>query len=260
MESKEIMILDKMPTFKSKALNTATKTIFDAVNAYNMTAAETRKTVSITLARIEKGKAYKDDGFKSLAEYAETIGLDKSLAHKMENAGRMLDSENPTVKDFSAKADYSKLAILSSADEKEVAAAIESGELTPDTTQAQVKSWKATKAAQSEKPKVLPNFEVHITFGNGNTLDFDSIAIEAIKELDGFVKIGVYKPDNGENVTVLYNPSTGAMARYTAVKVKTVKAPKKPAALNLKGFTDEMLKAAMEEYARRQAEQAEQGE
>ena len=255
MESKEIMILDTMPTFKSKALNTATKAIFDAVNAYNMTAAETRKTVSVTLARVEKTKAYKDDGFKSLAEYAETIGLDKSLAHKMENAGRMLDSDNPVVKDFAAKADYSKLAILSSADEKQVAEAIEKGDLKPTDTQADVREWKATTAARSSKEKVLTNYEVHITFGNGRMLDFDSIAIETIKELDGFIKIGVYKPDDGDNVTILYNPATGEMARYTAIKVKAPKAGKKSPAMSVKGFTDEMLKAAMEEYARRQREQ-----
>lgn len=267
MKDNEIMIAEKMPTFKSKALNTATKAIYDAINAYNMTAAETRKTVSITLSRIEKGKTYKDDGFKSLAEYAETIGLDKSLAHKMENAGRMLDSENPVIKDFASKADYSKLAILSSADEKDVAAAIESGDLSPETTQADVKAWKATNAAKSAKAKVLPTYEVHIVFGNGRMLDFDSIELENIEALDGFTKVGSFKQqtlvsgsDDATKETtweVFANEFTGDMLRLNKTKVKAAPKTKKPDVIDMTKLSDAQLQAMMQEYMRRNGQAGE---
>lgn len=255
-----IMINKSMPTFKGKALNTATKVIFDAVNKYNATATETRKTVAVTLARVEKNKTYAEDGFKSLADYAAKIGLEKSLAHKLENAGRLLDSEVPAVKEFAAAADYSKLAILASAPVDDLKAAINSGELTAATSQADVKAWKANNAAKNTPAKVLPNYEVHITFGNGSTLDYDSISLEAIDRLDGFVKVGTFKPENGDTLIFMYNPATCEQCRYTAVKVKAAPKAKKPAALNLNGFTDEMLKAAMEEYARRQAANEDEGE
>ncbi len=161
MESKEIAIKSQMPTFKSKDLNTATAAIYEAVNKFNTTAAETRKTVAVILARVERKQTYKADGFKSLAEYAEQIGLDKSLAHKLENAGRLLDSKDEAVRNFANSTDYSKLAIVSSAGEDAVKAAVASGALKPDQTQKEVRAWKEAHNAASEKPKVVPTW--HIT-------------------------------------------------------------------------------------------------
>lgn len=252
--NKAIAILDKAPVFKSKALNTATKTIFDAVNRYNTTASETRKAVAVELYHIERDKLYKDDGHKSLAEYAATIGLDKSLAHKLENAGRMLESENETIRNYAATADYSKLAILASADEKEVAEAISSGEISADSTQAHVKEWKASK--KSPKTTVLSTYELDFTVYSKSgmeTVHYDSKLIEDVEEFEGCAWGKVKRADG--TVTVVGIREDGAMVRIIRqekVKPEKKDRPRPGTQFDASLLTDEMLAAAMAELARRQ--------
>ena len=236
--------------FKSKALNTATAGLAKAFQNIE----NGRKEACVILARVEKTKAYKDDGFESLAQYAETIGLEKSLAHKMENAGRLLISENPDIKAFADKTDFSKLAILSSADEKKVTEAIQAGELTPETTQAGVKAWKANNNTKEGKEKILPKYEVFGVYGTGNTFHYEAIEIENVKELDNFVKVGTFEifrdydsngnkiSEDGDKWTVYGNPDSGEMLRVRVNKVKVTKSPVKSA----KNMTFEELKKLAE--------------
>lgn len=251
--NKAIAILDKAPVFKSKALNKATTAIFDAVNRYNSTASETRKIVAVELYHIEKGKLYKDDGHNSLAEYAATIGLDKSLAHKLENAGRMLDSENETIRNYAATADYSKLAILASADEKEVEEAINAGDITTDSTQAQVKEWKASKKVP--KTTVLTNYELDFTVYSKTgmeTVHYDSTILDDVEEFNE-CSWGKVKTLDGAVIVVGIRPD-GAMVRIIKQeKVKPIKKdrPRPGTQFNPSLLTDEMLAAVMAEVARR---------
>lgn len=242
--------------FKSKDLTKATLGLADCFNSAN----KAYKDACVILAKVEANKSYKDDGFGSLAEYAELIGLNKSAAHKMENAGRLILSDNPVIRDFAAKADYSKLAMLQSEDEDEVAEAIEKGELTADSTAANVKAWKASRPVKDGKEKVLPEFEVHIVFGNGRMLDIDKTALENIEALDGFVKVGTFKKvdtipgSEGEQKEtpwdVLVNPFTGEMARLYKVKAKVEKKSKKaaPVAFDLSKLPDEVVAKMIAEY------------
>ena len=260
---KAIAILDKAPVFKSEELNKATATIFDAVNRYNATASETRKAVAIELYHIEKGKLYKDDGHKSLADYAATIGLDKSLAHKLENAGRMLDSDNETIRNYAATADYSKLAILASADEKEVQTAIESGEINADTTQAQVKEWKASK--KPAKSTVLPNYELDFTVYSKKGMEsvhYDSTILEDVEEFKECAWGKVKRADG--TVIVVGLREDGAMVRIIRqekVKPENKERHRPGTQFDASLLTDDMLAAAMAELARRQtAASGEDGE
>lgn len=253
METKAIAINQTMPVFKSKELNKATQVIFDAVNIFNTTASETRKVVAVQLSRIENGKLYKDDGCKSLAEYGERIGLDKSLTHKLENAGRLLDSKTAQVKNLAADMDYSKLSILASVDEKELAAAVDKGEIKPGMSQREVKEWKEAHASKPDKVKVLPQYEVNLKLQKGDRKHYDAIALEAIEELDGLQKVGTVKFDGEHVPTAVYiNPATLETVVMTYEKV-VAKPVKKAATLDVKNMSDDMLKALMEEYARRQA-------
>ena len=163
--------------FKSKALNTATAGLAKAFKNIE----SGRKDACAILAKIERNQSYKEDGFKSLAEYAETIGINKSLAHKMENAGRMLISEDETIKTFANNTDFSKLAILSSADEKDLKKAIEDGSLTSESTQAEVKEIKANMKAEG-KDKVLSKYKVKGEIGNTD-FEYDAIEVEMIGRL-----------------------------------------------------------------------------
>ena len=148
----------KAITFKSAELTAATERIAAAIKS----TVAGRRDACIEFARIERNKLYKSDGFKSLAEYAERIGIDKSLAHKLENAGRLMISDNETVKDFAAKADYSKLSMLASVKEDELATAITTGEVKPDSTQAEVTEWKR-KARDAKSIKLLKKYDIYFT-------------------------------------------------------------------------------------------------
>ena len=173
-------------TFKSKALNEATKKIALAV----ATQEKNKKEICILLYNLEKGKAYKEDGFKSLAEFAEKIGLDKSIAHKYENAGRLYANSNAKVKEFSENTDFSKLSILASADPVKVAEAIEKGDLKPNFTQEQVKEWK--QKADPAKPKIEKRMCYHgieVTVDTkGKATSLRSDFPNAIKEEVPFIK------------------------------------------------------------------------
>lgn len=260
MSTSEIIIRTNN-TFKSKELTKATSGLADCFNSAN----KAYKEACVILAKVEANKAYKEDGFASLAEYAELIGLNKSAAHKMENAGRLILSENPVIRDFAAKADYSKLSLLASEDEDEVAKAVEKGELTADSTAANVKAWKAARPVKEGKEKVLPEYEVHIVFGNGRMLDIERTSLETIEALDGFMKVGAFKKvdtipgSEGEQKEtpwdVLVNPFTGEMARLYKVKAKPEKKAKKaaPVAFDLSKLPDDVVAQMIAEYnARRE--------
>lgn len=142
--------------FKNAELNEATKKLALVYARQE----KDKKEVCILLHNLEKNKAYKEDGFKSLAEFAEKIGLDKSIAHKYENAGRLYDNTDETVKEFASNTDFSKLAILASADPVKVNSAIKSGDLKSDMTQEQVKKWKEATAEKKPKPEKRKTYKV----------------------------------------------------------------------------------------------------
>lgn len=145
--------------FKSPELQKATTaiastmaTLAKAGDSYKQAHAKAQKEVAKTLYEVGQGKYYKVDGFKSLAEYGETIGLEKSTVHKLENAGRMLCNENKKVAELAKNMDYSKLAILSSADPVKLNDAINKGEINPGMTSQEVKEWKERNTEC--KPKI----------------------------------------------------------------------------------------------------------
>lgn len=270
MESKEIMIKSVMPTFKSKELNTATNAIYEAVNRFNTTAAETRKTVAVILARVERKQTYKADGFKSLAEYAEQIGLDKSTAHKLENAGRLLDSKDETVRNFANSTDYSKLAIVSSAGEEAVKAAVEAGKLKPEQSQKEVRAWKEAHNAETAEARVLPDlkftvyhsvrgdYEQYVDVQPRETELFSPTDYRKIGTLTGIPFYGENpeKPEFDEETK--WDVYQCLYAFHTVYihteRVKVRSKAKTPKVMSVKDLSDEQLAALMAEYARRREE------
>lgn len=215
METNIITLNATIPTFKNKALNTCTEVIYSAAREYNQTAAETRKVIAKSLNDIENGKLYKDDDCKSLAEYAARIGLEKSLAHKLENAGRMINSKDETIREFALAADWSKLAIMASADDDSIKEAIETGAVKTDSTQAEVKSWKTAHNAKkaASKPALVPDYKVvfHV-YGPGNMGDErieERVALQSPKDFPEYVG---YKP-----LTVVKAEDDDGVTFYTAI-------------------------------------------
>ena len=266
MENKSLITKPEvMPTFKSKELNIATKNLYKVAENVYQTAFDGNKQICIILARVEKNKAYKEDGFKSLAEYCESIGFDKSKVHKMENAGRLYDSENETVKEFAASMGYGNLAILASAPEDEVAKAIENGELDSESTQSEISTWKADFNAKNAKEKVLS--EMIYTVFDGLTReihrykDVELRKFEDYSNIEDYIKLGtvsdiaVYKGE--EMDTDLDGNFLDASRKWDVYqckydfrvfyvnKVKPPKASKKPKVKSVKKMTREELLAAL---------------
>lgn len=244
--------------FKSKDLTKATLGLADCFNSAN----KAYKDACVILAKVEANKSYKDDGFSSLAEYAELIGLNKSAAHKMENAGRLILSDNPVIRDFAAKADYSKLSLLASEDEDDVAEAVEKGELSTESTAANVKAWKASRPVKEGKEKVVPTFHI---YGHALCMSAKPEDGPKYKEID--VTVGIANPvewareydstavvssTKGPDTATLYMALTadGSMFTYHAERVKDEKKSKKaaPVAFDLSKLPDDIVAKMIAEY------------
>lgn len=238
-------------TFKSNDLTKATLGLADCFNSAN----KAYKDACVILAKVEANKSYKDDGFASLAEYAELIGLNKSAAHKMENAGRLILSDNPVIRDFAAKADYSKLSLLASEDEDEVAEAVEKGELSTESTAANVKAWKASRPVKEGKEKVVPTFHIvgaALTVNGKKDIDV-TIGIaspaEWAREYDNTALVSAVKDADGITHYVALT-AEGSMFNYTAERVKAEKKSKKatPVVFDLSKLPDEVVEKMIAEY------------
>lgn len=220
---------ESKPVFKSKALSHATDIIYEAVAKFNENAKETRRTVAVTLAKVEKHEDYKADGFKSLAEYAERIGFEKSAAHKLENAGRLILSENETVKALAADMDVSKLSIIASADEKEIEEAVKSGALKSDMSQNEVREWKASvNASKPTKEAKVKTYELDVDVFRKNGMTnyhYDSIPMAEVEPLSGAIW-GKVKIEDGSFVEIAILPDDSLARINEKIEVKPVKTVK----------------------------------
>lgn len=221
-------LAENKPVFKSKALSHATDIIYEAVAKFNANAKETRRTVAVTLAKVEKHKDYEADGFKSLADYAAAIGFEKSAAHKLENAGRLILSDNETIKSLANDMDVSKLSIIASADEKDIEAAVKSGALKSDMSQNDVREWKAAvNASKPTSPAKVKTYELDVDVFRKNGMTnyhYDSIPMDDVEPLAGAVW---GKVKNGDSIVEVAILPDGSLARINfKTEVKPVKAVK----------------------------------
>lgn len=130
-------------------------------NAAKEGAEAVNKALAPLFGELLSTKCYTEDGFKSVADYAEqTFGMGKSMAYMLARVGKEYHNEGG---DLTAKAvetlSTAKLAELTGVDRVAVAKAIESGELTAESSLAECRDF----AAAHKKPgkeKVLPTFTV----------------------------------------------------------------------------------------------------
>lgn len=155
-------------SFKNAKLNEISAKIAEqsaAMNSVYNAAKEGAEAVNKALAplfgELLKTKCFKDDGFKSVADYAEqTFGMSKSMAYMLARVGEQFYSDNS---DCTVKAretlSTSKLAELTNTDRIAIAKAIESGELSSDSSLITCRDF-ATAHKKPGKEKVLPTFNV----------------------------------------------------------------------------------------------------
>lgn len=154
--------------FKNAKLNEISAKI--AVEAANMNsvynaAKEGAEAVNKALAplfgELLTTKCFKDDGFKSVAEYAEqTFGMSKSMAYMLARVGeQFFNTDNDYTRKARETLSTSKLNELTGTDRVAIAKAIDEGKLTSDTSLASCREF-ATAHKKPGKEKVVPTFNV----------------------------------------------------------------------------------------------------
>lgn len=155
-------------TFKNAKLNEISGKIAEQTSSMNALYNEAKdraeainKALAPLFGELLTTKCYADDGFKSVADYAEqTFGMGKSMAYMLARVGKEFHNEGGK---FTAKAvdtlSTSKLNELTGIDRVAVAKAIDSGELTSDSSLADCREF-AAKHKKPGRERVLPTFTV----------------------------------------------------------------------------------------------------
>ncbi len=265
MEDKNTTFLELAPikpTFKAPELNTITDAIYTAIREYSVAKARAQHATCVALATCAKGELYKKDGYDSLEAWAAVLNIDKSKLHKLEQAGRLMISDNATIRDFAANSDYSKLAMLYNQPPEKLEAAIKDKKLSPESTASEVRAWKDTQSTKtSDKAKVLPRFHivgmaVSVT-GKVTPIKVD-VAIDTpakwAREYDSTATVAKVKVGEGEHEHDVYVAATsdGGMFRYTAGRILEAKKSGKTAnrkverVVDVSGMTDDELLAELQ--------------
>lgn len=155
-------------TFKNAKLNEISVKIAEqsaAMNSVYNAAKEGAEAVNKALAplfgELLKTKCFKDDGFKSVADYAEnTFGMSKAMAYMLARVGeKFYSDDSDSIVKARETLSTSKLAELTNTDRVAIAKAIDDGELTSDSTLIACRDF-ATAHKKPGKEKVLPTFTV----------------------------------------------------------------------------------------------------
>ncbi len=154
-------------TFKNKKLNEVSLKIAKLGDEMAKKNVELAKL----LGEVKKGELYKEDGFKSVADYADsTFHIAKSLAYQLAKVGeRFYLSESTTAKTVAAMLPASNLAELVNMKDEEIQKAIDEKEITPTTTQKTLRSVAA--GVKHTKPKVLEDFSVDAEIVHKGVID-----------------------------------------------------------------------------------------
>lgn len=127
--------------FKDERLKKATDEILRIYqNAVQYADSKNRQIASI-LATVKVEQSYKEDGFESVAHFAEEVfGIKRQNAYSLATAGEIYNDSNASerLKAFSP----SKIAEIASVPRETLEADVESGKITPTTTQKDLREYR----------------------------------------------------------------------------------------------------------------------
>ena len=207
------------------------------------------------LGHVLTEKCYEEDGFKSVADYAEQVfGIKKQSAYQMANVGaKFYNTENETAKKAAAILPPSNLAEIVNMSEDEIKKEIEAGNISENSTQKELREV-AKGYKEPKKVSVEPLYQGTIKFVVGSTVTvrpFERFTIDTILRnvaRDYGFEVSDFKPhgkDKKVSVTESGDVFVVTYEKYVAPKVE--KNPKKS-----NKFTVEELMAMLAEA---QAEQ-----
>ena len=168
--------------FKSDKLNAASAIIATEIAKMNNLAAGVKdaneafnRAVAPVLAEVMEDKLYKADGFSSVADYAEqTFGLKRSFAYMLARVGKRVKTL-PALSEFTT----SNAAELVNADGEAVTEAVESGELSSESTQQQLREFALAHPIKAPKAKLVPTFDFFFCDGS---VAYENMTIDAFED------------------------------------------------------------------------------
>lgn len=229
-------------SFKNAKLNEISAKIAEqsaAMNSVYNAAKEGAEAVNKALAplfgELMASKCYKDDGFKSVADYAEqTFGMSKSMAYMLARVGEAFYNTNSEdAKKARETLSTSKLAELTSVDKKDIGKALKDGKLSTDTSLADCREF-ATAHKKPSKERVVPTFDLYAmnpAYENGKKLIAEGILKEELQlkaneysNLDKYasVKLEGDKPSAAQHFIMFYDNGVCAMFEYRPHVAKNV--------------------------------------
>ena len=171
------------PNFKNHELNEATARIANVLSGVGQLALTADIEVCKILSDVSRSQCYKDDGFASVAEYAEaTFGMGKSSAHAKARAGSNFYNNPEMVEVMAAlpsniSGSPSKIIELLDCRPEVIMEGIENGEINSDSTQKELRKWgddhampeskRGAKRDRSANPiaRALPNLDIWYKIG-----------------------------------------------------------------------------------------------
>lgn len=147
----QALTINNAANFKNSALAEATSKIVKIYNDALTYAEDKNRQIASILSTVKNSKCYETDGFKSVAEYAETVfGMKQANAYALAAAGDIYNDEKASTE---LKAiSPSKLAEVSKVERKSLEEAIKGGTLTSATTQKGFRDFaKAQKASEKDE-------------------------------------------------------------------------------------------------------------
>lgn len=250
--------------FKNKELQDATTRIASIYQDAAAFADTKNREIASILANIMDKEAYKDDGFKSVGDYAhEVFGINKQNAYALANAGRIYNDEGAPamLKQFTPH----KLAEVSRVNRDELEKAIDDGTITPETSQKDLRAFASATKEKNTPAKVVPQYTAHPCQAHISEQDADTYSLpRTIEEWDDFFlnrltdmqpsrpveaiklpKLEIPYPD-GKNTK--YNRRLYVSDVFSlVVEFHTVVAAKTPQKVNGPKFTKEQLLKMLEE-------------
>lgn len=145
----------KSPSFRNESLNQATQRIASIISDAMVYAETKNREIASILSTIKSEQSYKEDGFESVADYAEMIfGIKRGNAYALASAGDIYN--DPTASDKIKSLSPHKLAELSKVPTATIESDLNSGKISAETTLKDLREYKnSVLSSDSKKDTVV---------------------------------------------------------------------------------------------------------
>ena len=161
-----------LPALKNPALAESAAYMARIINGTYENMRRSSEALAVALHKVDAEKLYEDDGYKSTADFAEKVlGLKKSSVSTLISTAKRFskDGEMNTPKGLEGQTAYN-LYYLKDATDEQIAAAVESGELSPASSQKDIKAWADAHIAKEADKAAKPVNMYRVMFRNGSTV------------------------------------------------------------------------------------------